>query len=540
MKYNIVWKLLLSIVFCVSITSCRGQDKPAAKSGAPLSDWDQSVQGNFSDQSRRSFDSTALVVFLKKYPDFKAYSAQIQKFYRGRNYHYAWFENDKLIEQAGNLTNRVLNISNEGVYKPVPYHNVLDSLRQDNIIANPTRDTLNTDIELMLTSEYFAFANLVWRGMSKEVSTSSKWYLPRKKVAYGKFLDSVLKAPEQKAFHEPIHRQYELLKKYLKKYRDLDARHNWAPIAIKTKSVKQGDSSLAVVAIKKRLKSLGDYKGDTLSPIFNKELTASVKAFQQYHGLFVNGIVTKATIDEMNVPLKSRIQQIIVNMERSRWLPVSVKGDYLAVNIPEFILRVFNGDSLIWKTTVVVGKTANQTTVFYGEMRYVVFSPYWNVPISIVRKEIQPAIKKDRGYIKRHNMEITGYSNGLPKVRQKPGENNSLGLVKFLFPNSFNIYLHDTPSKSLFGESSRAFSHGCIRVKDPAKLAVFLLKDTKEWNPQTIDKAMHSGKEKYVNLKPTVPVFIAYLTAFVSRDGELNFRKDIYKFDDKLAAMIMK
>jgi L,D-transpeptidase YcbB len=537
MNFNIVRALILSFVFCILITSCWAQERSAAES--PLSDWDQSVQGNFSDQSRLSFDSTALVAFLKKYPDFKVYSGQIQNFYKNRKYHYAWFEGGKLIEQAGNLTNRVLNLGNEGVYKPAPYRQVLDSLRQD-FSTSPARNTPNTDIELMLTSEYFAFANLVWHGMSTEASKSSKWFLPRKKVPYGEFLDSVLRAPEIKTIDEPVHRQYELLKQYLKKYRDLDALNNWAPIAIQSKPVKQGDSSLAVVAIKKRLSSLGDYKGETSSPIFNEQLTAGVKAFQQNHGLFANGIVNKATIDEMNVPLKSRIRQIAVNMERSRWLPVSVKGDYLTVNIPEFRLHVFNGDSLLWNTTVVVGTTVNKTTVFYGEMKNVVFSPYWNVPESIVKKEILAGIKKDPGYIKRHNMEITGHSNGLPKVRQKPGKNNSLGLVKFLFPNSYSIYLHDTPSKSLFGETSRAFSHGCIRVKDPDKLAAFLLKDRKEWNPQTIADAMHSGKEQYVNLNTKVPVFIAYLTAFVDRQGQLNFRKDIYKFDDKLAAMMMK
>ena len=136
-------------------------------------------------------------------------------------------------------------------------------------------------------------------------------------------------------------------------------------------------------------------------------------------------------------------------------------------------------------------------------------------------------------------MEITGYSGGLPIVRQKPGKNNSLGQVKFLFPNSYNIYLHDTPSKSLFGETSRAFSHGCIRVVEPAKLANFLLPDTIKWGPANIRKAMHSGKEQYVTLKNKVPVFIAYFTAFTDRDNKLNFRKDIYQLDGRLAATLI-
>jgi murein L,D-transpeptidase YcbB/YkuD len=187
----------------------------------------------------------------------------------------------------------------------------------------------------------------------------------------------------------------------------------------------------------------------------------------------------------------------------------------------------------------VVGQAIHQTSIFYGEIKYVVFSPYWNIPQSIVRKEIVPGIKKDHDYMVTHQMEITGFSEGLPIVRQKPGPMNSLGLVKFLFPNSYNIYLHDTPTKSLFGETSRAFSHGCIRVMEPVKLAGFLLKNNEEWDAGKIDDAMNSRKEQYVTIKNKVPVFIAYFTAFTDRNGLLNFRKDIYNLDNRLANMII-
>ncbi|RYY18607.1 MAG: murein L,D-transpeptidase, partial [Sphingobacteriaceae bacterium] len=222
-----------------------------------------------------------------------------------------------------------------------------------------------------------------------------------------------------------------------------------------------------------------------------------------------------------------------------RWLPVSIKNDYLAVNIPEFRLHVYHSDSLLWSCKVVVGQTVHQTTVFYGDVKYLVFSPYWNIPPSIVTNEVLPGMKRDPNYLAKHNMEQTGFAGKLPVIRQKPGPKNSLGLVKFLFPNSYNIYLHDTPSKSLFGESSRAFSHGCIRVGEPAKLAAFLLKDRPEWTPDKITKAMHQGKEQYVTLKQTVPVFIAYFTAFTDRNKRLNFRKDIYKLDEHLSSMIL-
>jgi len=147
-------------------------------------------------------------------------------------------------------------------------------------------------------------------------------------------------------------------------------------------------------------------------------------------------------------------------------------------------------------------------------------------------------MKRNGNYLRDHNMEVTGYRNGLPVIRQKPGANNSLGLVKFLFPNSYNIYLHDTPSKSLFGETSRAFSHGCIRIAEPAKLASFLLKNDTNWTNAKIDQNMHEGKERYVTLKERVPVFIAYFTAFADRAGHLNFRKDIYNLDKRLVRIL--
>ncbi|MBN8787922.1 MAG: L,D-transpeptidase family protein, partial [Terrimonas sp.] len=217
-----------------------------------------------------------------------------------------------------------------------------------------------------------------------------------------------------------------------------------------------------------------------------------------------------------------------------RWVPEEIKTDYLLVNIPEFKLHIFEEGRLKFNMNVVVGSGQHNTVIFSGDLKYVVFSPYWNVPPSIVRNEILPGIKKNKNYLANHNMEITGNTGGLPNVRQKPGANNSLGRVKFLFPNNYNIYMHDTPAKSLFGESKRAFSHGCIRLGEPKKLAEFLLRDDSTWTSEKITAAMKSGKERYVTLKKTVPVFIGYFTAWVDSKGELNFRDDVYGHDAKL------
>jgi murein L,D-transpeptidase YcbB/YkuD len=531
---------LVVLISSFSIVGC-GQNQQAKKTAPATKDslakeWDKTIPGNFSEQVSSTFDSTQINAFVKQYPDLKSYSGDVTQFYKKRNYAYAWFDGGKLIEQASNLANRVGNLKRNGVYKELPYQTKLDSLI--NNIGSKKNQT-DIKVELMLTYEYFAFSQLVWQGMDESASKSAKWYLPRKKVAYDQYLDSLLSAPAGQAkINEPVYRQYELLRSYLRKYRALQTKEAWTPI-VPTKIYKLGDSSVVITSIKRRLFLLEDFKGDTTDKVYTPELQTAVKSFQLTHGLTTNGLLNKPTVAELNVPLSSRITTILVNMERSRWLPVSMDSYYLAVNIPEFKLHVYNADTLLWSCNVVVGQTVHQTTVFYGEVKYVVFSPYWNVPPGILKNEIIPGMKRNKGYLAAHNMEQTGYEGGLPVIRQKPGPANSLGLVKFLFPNSYNIYLHDTPSKSLFGETTRAFSHGCIRVGEPVKLANFLLKDYKQWSPEKIDKAMHQGREQYVTLTKKVPVYIAYFTSFVDRDGKVNFRKDIYNLDDHLASMIV-
>jgi murein L,D-transpeptidase YcbB/YkuD len=200
---------------------------------------------------------------------------------------------------------------------------------------------------------------------------------------------------------------------------------------------------------------------------------------------------------------------------------------------------VYDSGNVVLSMNVIVGSAANNTVIFNGNLKYIVFAPYWNVPPSIVKKEILPAISRNPNYLAKNNMEITGHSGGLPEVRQKPGEKNSLGLVKFLFPNNFNIYLHDTPNRDLFTESSRGFSHGCIRISEPKKFAEYLLRnDTVNYPSAKIDSLMHNPKEKWVTLNKTVPVFIGYFTAWVDKQGVLNFRKDIYKHDEVMASKL--
>ncbi|TCD01521.1 L,D-transpeptidase family protein [Pedobacter psychroterrae] len=518
---KLLWLLLINFSF--SLISCGQSENKHSLEGT-------TVRVNIG------FDSTQINVFFEEYPKLKRYRDDLWSFYSSRDFSYAWFQDGRLVEQAGNLTNRILNLKDDGVYKQLSYAGKLDSLTHEEYLE----PTTNIKLELLLTAEYFVFSSLVWEGMETIVSKSNNWFLPRKKIAYGLYLDSLLRSPVYElSAKEPVYRQYELLKSYLRKYRDLDALVNWEQIGGDSKDIAFTDAGLVTSQVKTRLLQLEDYRGKLQDTLFDAEFSLALVRFQQRHGLDPSGKINKETLGELNVPIRTRIQQILVNMERSRWLPVTSEGDYIAVNIPEFKMHVYHADSLLWSCNAVVGQTVHPTTLFYGEINQVVFSPYWNIPEGIVAKEILPGVKRDPKYLSRHNMEITGQRNGLPVVRQKPGPSNSLGLVKFLFPNSYSIYLHDTPSKSLFNETYRAFSHGCVRIEQPAKLAAFLLRDNPKWSKSLIRSAMHSGKERYVPITKKVPVFIAYLTAFIDRENRLNFRKDIYNLDSRLAAMII-
>jgi murein L,D-transpeptidase YcbB/YkuD len=223
----------------------------------------------------------------------------------------------------------------------------------------------------------------------------------------------------------------------------------------------------------------------------------------------------------------------MINMERMRWQPEDPDGRMIVVNIPEFKMHVWKGNKKEFDMDVIVGKEGNSTIMFSGFLQQIVFNPYWNIPESIVRNEILPAMQENPNYLEDHEMESTGELDSLPVLRQIPGEKNPLGKVKFIFPNSFDIYFHDTPEKELFKKTQRAYSHGCIRLADAKKLADYLLQDNDEWTPEKIEQAMNSGKEKSVSIKKPIPVLINYHTAWVDETGDLQFRDDIYGHDRK-------
>jgi murein L,D-transpeptidase YcbB/YkuD len=287
----------------------------------------------------------------------------------------------------------------------------------------------------------------------------------------------------------------------------------------------------------------------------------AVKRFQRRHGLDADGRLGSATIKQLNVPIGDRVLQIQLTLERWRWLPAEFSAPPIIVNIPDFRLRaVDENNNVAMDMRVVVGKAMRtQTPVFTREMSYVVLRPYWNVPPSILRGEIIRSIQRDRGYIARKNYEVTTHDGkvvtsgeisdevlaqlqaGKLAVRQKPGPTNALGLIKLIFPNEYNVYLHSTPSQDLFSRSRRDFSHGCIRVEKPAELAAWVLRKNPGWPLERVQQGMQSGKDDVtVNLAKRVPVFIVYGTALAYDNGEVHFSDDIYGHDASLAAALKK
>jgi murein L,D-transpeptidase YcbB/YkuD len=287
--------------------------------------------------------------------------------------------------------------------------------------------------------------------------------------------------------------------------------------------------------------------------VFDPELSIAVRDFQARHGMKPDGALGPNTLKAMNVSIDDRIDQIIINMERWRWVPKPKKFEekHIFVNIPEYKLYARENGKTVLDMRVIVGKTMNSTPVFSDKLEYIVFSPYWNVPVSIVVNEFKPKLMNDPGWLERMDMELVkGYGkNAVPVspysvdwasideknfkylIRQRPGPENPLGDIKFIFPNEHEVYLHHTASESLFDQTQRGFSHGCVRVEKPVELAKFLLSDQPQWDESRILEAMHAGTEKYQNLKAKVPVYIVYFTSWVDEQGGVHFRDDIYGHD---------
>ena len=481
-------------------------------------------------------DSLAVEKFITEQGLIDETANQLRNFYNSRNYQYAWFTEKGLEQQARsfwNLHNNYLRYTQDSSLYSRQLHYEMDSLLSDESEV-PIQSSRFTQLELELTLHFFNYAQVAFEGRIDPGEL--QWHIPRKKINALGLLDSLIQRNgEMLDTWEPLNAQYKKVRMELLRLYELQKRGGWPQVEARAGGYRPGDTALGVVQLKNRFRLAGDFLSDDTSLVFTDELEKAVRRFQKRFGLESDGIAGPATLRVMNIPLGKRIEQVLVNMERMRWMPPRPKGKLLLANIPEFRLHVFEGDREMFRMKIVVGREANRTVVFNDQLKYVVFSPYWNIPRSIVRNEIVPAMTKNRGYLARNNMEQTGFSGGLPVIRQKPGGANALGRVKFIFPNNYNIYFHDTPAQALFDHPRRAFSHGCIRLEQPEKLAAYLLQGTGKWTDEAINTAMYAGTEKWVSLENPVSVLITYFTAWVDEEGILNFREDIYGHDKALA-----
>ena len=479
-----------------------------------------------------SFDSTLVETFYSKYPKLAEYKNEVVSVYQANSYEYVWYDKNGRKETADVIFDKINNLLEDGVIAEVPYNEAFEALFQKG------SDKADLTVDLFLSNYYFYYANKVLRGIDKTKTNELGWFLPRKKLSYVTYLDSLLLDPTLIDKKNQHIEQYYKLKAVLKRYRNVEQKGGWSSIEVPDGfvSVRPGDSSGVVAKIRTRLFLTGDIDVDSGSKIYESTLQKGVLKYKKRNGFTLSKNILPKHIDEMNVPVSSRIKTIMVNMERCRWISADVTKaeEFIAVNIPAYRLTYFKKGKVVLNSNVVVGNVLNKTVIFSGKMSFIVFSPYWNVPQSIKEKEILPGIEKNENYLAEHNMEWEGKN-----IRQKPGKDNSLGLVKFLFPNNNNIYFHDTPAKELFNAEKRAFSHGCIRVEKPTELANLILENDANWTPEKIDAAMNKGEEFRYTLKDKIPVYIGYFTAWVDDEGTINFYKDIYERDKRLAAILV-
>ncbi|MGB8321367.1 MAG: L,D-transpeptidase family protein [Candidatus Acidiferrum sp.] len=360
---------------------------------------------------------------------------------------------------------------------------------------------------------------------------------------------------------EPPYPGYQRTLLALEKYMQMAKEEVADPLPPVKKPLAPGQEYESTGKLVRRLQFLGDLPASLAVPansqLYSGDVVEGVKRFQLRHGLESAGKLGPQTIKELNRSMKERAEALRLTLERWRWIPDDFTEPPIIVNIPEFVLRAYDAPGKVALTMrVVVGRALRtQTPVLEEDMKYLVFWPYWNVPPSILRGEIIPKIAKDPAYIQKNNFEVATYSGqvvtdgvvsdevlaqlhaGKLMVRQKPGPKNALGLIKFIFPNDQNVYLHSTPSQSLFSESRRDFSHGCIRVEDPRALAAWVLRNNPGWTPERIEAAFKAEKQQQVNLKNDIPVFIVYGTAIVKEDGQAFFFDDIYGYDKKMGKL---
>ena len=503
-----------------------------------------------------------------RWPDFSDYHGQATLFYAASGYALAWVNDGRPTAQASAMIDAFRQANTKGL-KPEDYDVTRWGARIAKLApatASPAAtDQVHFDLALTICAMRYLSDLNIGRVNPNPVKFGIE--LGGKNYDLADFIRSqVLPAPDVNvviAEVEPRYAGYQRAESALATYEKLAAQGDGAPLPTVPKGIHPGGDYAGMSQLVARLHLLGDLPASvTIAPgqtNYSGDVVGAVKVFQRRHGLATDGVLGKGTIADLNTPLSLRVEQLQFALERNRWIPPAFAQPPIVVNLPQFILRTMRRQPAPFLTMpVVVGKAyRKQTPVFTGNMQYVIFRPYWNVPTSIQQAELVPKIRRDRSYLASHGFEVVDGEDvvtdgvvsdgvfdqlreGRLSIRQKPGPKNALGLVKFIFPNSYNVYLHSTPEPELFARARRDFSHGCIRVQNPLALAVWVLRDNPEWNEEKIAAAMNGDQTIQVNLAKPVPVLIIYSTAVVEPDSEVRFFDDIYHYDTALQEELAK
>lgn len=491
------------------------------------------------------------------------YAAEaLPAFYEKRTYRLAWSGNGGPLRQVDSLIAAVRMAGREGL-RPEDYHMggieaALASLPVKGRTTRPIDPRLLADLDLLLTDAFLSYGFHLVNGRLDSESIDPEWHIEDAEVDLARVLEDALRSNRIGTAlwdllpHTPC---YDRLKGAIEEYREIAAAGGW-PMVPEGRKLEVGSVGERVRLLRQRLQVTGDldpYLYDDHE--FDEALEIAVKHFQTRHGLEVDGIVGPKTLADLNVTAEQRLRQIEVNMERWRWLPVDLGDRYIRVNIAGFDMEVFEAGRRIMSMRAIAGRDYRRTPVFSDMMTYLVINPYWNVPRALTVEDKLPLIRKDPGYLAEEKFTLlSGWGadaveidpltvdwsvvtpeNFTWRLRQDPGPKNALGKMKFMFPNKFNVYLHDTPARDLFEKAVRAFSSGCIRIEHPVDLAEYLLRGYPEWTRPAIIAAVENGVEETVRLLEPIPVHILYCTAWVGDDGQVGFRDDIYGRDRAVA-----
>ena len=515
------------------------------------------------DQELRSIVASGKLPELQ-WPNFSQQSPAVKEFHNEAEYRLAWSSGGKPTAQATELIGILENAEQKGLdSKDYDGERWPERLKELQAPAGSSESAL-VKFDVALTVSAIRYGTDLHLGKVDPRTLHKDFDPEREKHNAGAFLwRNVVHAQSVKGVLAPVEPPYPgyqrtllALQQYLRM-----SKHEVAdPLPQVQKPIAPGQQYEAVAKLVQRLQFLGDLPASATVPAsqsYSGEVVDGVKRFQARHGLEAAGKLGPQTITELNRSMTERVQALRLTLERWRWVPHEFTQRPIIVNIPEFVLRAYDAPGKPGLTMpVVVGRAVRtQTPVMEEDMKYVVFWPYWNVPPSILRGEIIPKITKDPAYLQKNGFEVATYSGqvvtdgvvseevlaqlraGKLMVRQKPGPKNALGLIKFIFPNDQNIYLHSTPAQSLFSQARRDFSFGCIRVEDPKALAEWVLRNNPGWTRERIEAAFQAQKEQQVNLTNAIPVLIVYGTAIAKEDGQIYFFDDLYGYDKALGKL---